>query len=59
MDSVHHFRGIRAIFLSALFFFISFAVKAQLWSEDFTGEANGATTGTAGGTLGGTWSSSY
>lgn len=39
-----------------LFIFFSYAAQAQLWVEDFSGEANGATSGTAGGTLGGTWS---
>lgn len=41
------------------FVMTSLVAKAQLWSEDFSGEANGATSGTAGGTLGGTWSTSY
>jgi hypothetical protein len=46
----------RGIFVFVLFFFGSIGVKAQLWVEDFAGEADGATTGTAAGTLGGTWS---
>ena len=46
----------RGIFVFVLFFFGSIGAKAQLWTEDFTAEADGATNGFAGGTLGGTWS---
>jgi hypothetical protein len=50
--------GIRKIFIFSLIF-ISVAAKGQLlWTEDFTGEADGATTGIAAGTPGGTWSTS-
>jgi len=46
----------RGIFVFVLFFFGSMGAKAQLYVEDFLGEANGAQTGTAAGTPGGTWS---
>ena len=42
----------RGIIVFVLFFFGSIGAKAQLWVEDFAGEADGATTGTAGGTFG-------
>jgi len=43
-----------------IFFLASpFLANAQLWTEDFSAEADGATTGTAGGTIGGNWSTTY
>jgi hypothetical protein len=43
--------------LAFIFLLITpFLASGQLWTEDFTAEANGATSGTAGGTVGGTWS---
>ncbi len=46
----------KQVFTLAIFFFAAVTAYAQLWSEDFSAEANGAQSGTAGGTLGGTWS---
>jgi hypothetical protein len=45
----------KQVFTLAVFFLASLTVKAQLWSENFSDEANGAQSGTAGGTVGGTW----
>lgn len=41
------------------FLAIPLLANAQLWTEDFSAEADGATTGTAGGTIGGNWSTTY
>ena len=46
----------QGILIFSLFFLCSFGGYAQLWSEDFADEANGAQAGTA---VGGTWSTSY
>lgn len=46
----------KQVFTLAISLMIFFASEAQLWTEDFLDEANGAQVGTAGGTLGGTWS---
>jgi trimeric autotransporter adhesin len=43
-------------FIVILLFSVGISSHAQLWVEDFSGEANGATSGVAGGTQGGTWS---
>src|SRR5687768_5644094 len=47
---------IRRVSIFAIFFFTSIIAEAQLWTEDFLGEADGAQTGIAAGTPGGTWS---
>src|SRR3989337_1133920 len=49
-------KTMKYIFIFTIGFVASIVVEAQLWSEDFSGEANGATSGTATGTPGGTWS---
>lgn len=38
-----------------LLLLLSYVSYGQLWTEDFSVEADNATTGTAGGTIGGTW----
>lgn len=43
-------------YLLVVLIFLSLNASAQLWTENFTGEANGATSGVAAGTPGGTWS---
>lgn len=39
------------------FVFVTQLAFSQLWTEDFSGEVDGAITGTAGGTIGGGWNS--
>ncbi|WP_276367289.1 hypothetical protein [Chryseolinea sp. H1M3-3] len=46
----------KQVFYFAIFFLATVTANAQLWTEDFSAEADGAQSGTAGGTLGGTWS---
>jgi hypothetical protein len=46
----------KQVFYFAIFFLASVTANAQLWSEDFSAEADGAQSGTAGGTLpGNSW----